>query len=271
MPCNANTGGFQSSKLHMDELAVAKLPEFQKYQYAFAAHIRDPKNTRRPAGASARRMGVYNELLYNNIESFLLACFPVLRKVLGSRRWTRLVRAFFSQHRSHTPYFRQIPDEFVQFLQNIWQPEEGYPDYLLELAHYEWIELMLSVSNRDEQLPEFDVSGDLIEGRPLLNPVLANLAYRYPVHSIRPRLKVLETPTCLLVFRDAHLQVRFMEQSPVSARLLALFEEGPRTGRQAVGQLASELGQENPDRLIEFARDYLEELRLAGAVLGTSR
>lgn len=248
-----------------------KLPSFQKYQYAFAAHIRDPKNTKRPSGATVQRMGAYNELLYNNSESFLLACFPVLRKMLGSRKWARLVRAFISQHRSHTPYFRQIPDEFLQFLQNAWQPDEGYPDYLLELAHYEWIELVLSVSNRDEGIPEIDPIGDLIEGRPLLNPVLANLAYRYPVHRIRPRAKVIETTTHLLVFRDMDLQVRFMEQSAVSARLLALLEEGERTGREAVGLLAAELGQADFDQLIGFARGYLEELREAGAVLGILR
>lgn len=247
-----------------------KLPGFLQYQYAFAAHIRDPRQAKRPAGVNARRMRVYNELLFNNIESFLLACFPVLRSMLGRRRWTRLARAFFAQHRSRTPYFRQIPDEFLQFLQNTGQPQGGYPDYLLELAHYEWVELALSVSNRDEQVPPYDASGDLIDGRPLLNPVLANLSYRYPVHRIRPRAKAEPVPTYLLVFRDAALQVRFMEQSAVSARLLALLEEGKRTGREAVELLAKELGQANPDRLVEFARGHLEELRAAGAVLGNS-
>lgn len=248
-----------------------KPPLFQAYQHAFTAHIRDPKNARRPQGASARRMNVYAELLYNNIESFLLACFPVLRKVLGKRKWNRLVRDFFALHRSHTPYFRQIPDEFLQFLQNEWQPRESYPGYLIELAHYEWIELALSVSGRDEQLPEFEAAGDLIDGRPLLNPVLANLAYRYPVHRIRPRAKIAQSPAYLLVFRNSDMQVRFMEQSAVSARLLALLEEGGLTGREAVARLAAELGQANPDRLCGFARGYLEELRQAGAVLGTLR
>lgn len=248
-----------------------KPPLFQQYQYAFTAHIRDPKNARRPPGASARRMDVYNSLLFNNIESFLLACFPVLREVLGKRKWTRLVRAFFAQHRSRTPYFRQIPDEFLQYLQNGWQQMEGHPDYLLELAHYEWIELVLSVSNRDERLPEFDAEGDLIEGRPLLNPVLANLAYRYPVHRIRPRAKISELPTHLLVFRDAGMQVCFMEQSTASARIVALLEADPLTGREAVGRLALELGQPATEELIGFARGHLEALRSAGAVLGTLR
>ena len=61
----------------------ATRPPFQEYQYAFAAHIRDPRANPRPPGVPARRTRVYNELLFNNLEGFLLACFPVTRKVLG--------------------------------------------------------------------------------------------------------------------------------------------------------------------------------------------
>jgi hypothetical protein len=256
---------------HTPDLPELPLPEFQRYQFAFTSHIRDPKQAKRPAGVEARRMAIYNELLYNNLESFLLACFPVLRKVLGKRRWDRLVRAFFCVHRSHTPYFRQIPDEFLQFLQDEWEGGETYPEYMLELAHYEWIELVLSVSNRDEQLTEHDANGDLIEGRPLLNPVLANLAYQYPVHRIRPRVKIVAAPTFLLVFRDAEFNMRFIEQSNVSARLLKLIEPGKLTGREAVMQLSDEISHDNPSHLVDFARGFLEELRQAGAVLGTAR
>jgi len=172
------------------------LPEFQRYQLAFTAHIRDPKAHPRPAGVEARRMKIYNELLFNNIESFLLACFPVLRKMLGTRKWAKLVRVFFSTHRSRTPYFRQIPDEFIQFLQNEWTPPADAPPYLLALAHYEWIELVLSVSNRSADRT-FNATGDLMEGVPLLNPVLTNLRYDWPVHRIAPRRKVVpRKPGC---------------------------------------------------------------------------
>jgi hypothetical protein len=98
--------------------AKPDLPLFQQYQFAFASHIRNPQLNRRPHGVEARRMKVYNELLYNNLEGFLLACFPVLRKVLGKRKWTRLVRDFFTLHRCQSPFFRQIPDEFIYYLKN---------------------------------------------------------------------------------------------------------------------------------------------------------
>jgi hypothetical protein len=246
----------------------AALPEFQRYQLAFTAHIRDPQAHPRPPGVEARRMKIYNELLYNNVESFLLACFPVLRQVLGTRKWAKLVRAFFSTHRSHTPYFRQIPDEFVQFLQNEWTPPEGYPPFTLALAHYEWIELVLSVSNRSLDRAA-DAEGDLLDGVPLLNPVLANLRYDWPVQRIGPRRKVQPAETYLLVFRDQDDQVRFSEINAFTARLLTLLEPGTLTGLAALETIAAESRHPDPALVVQAGGTLLDDLRARGAILGS--
>lgn len=244
-------------------------PEFQRYQLVFAAHIRDPKANPRPAGVDARRMKIYTELLYNNVENFLLACFPVLRQMLGKRKWARLVRAFFSTHRSHTPYFRQIPDEFMQFLQNAWTPPEGYPPYLLALAHYEWIELVLSVSNRDVAF-NVDSEGDLLDGIPVLNPVLANLHYDWPVHRIAPRRKVQPADTWLLVIRDATDTIRFSEINAFTARLLTLLEPCTLSGRAALDAIATESRHPDPTLILQAGATLLEDLRARGAILGSA-
>jgi hypothetical protein len=243
------------------------LPEFQRYQYAFTAHIRDPRTQPRPAGVEARRMKIYSELLYNNLEGFLLACFPVLRKVLGTRKWTALVRDFFRTHRSHTPYFRQIPDEFIQFLQNEWTPPAGYPPFTLALAHYEWIELVLSVTTRSAERA-FDPAGDLLDGVPLLNPVLANLRYDWPVQRIAPRRKTPPAETYLLVFRDADDRVQFSEINAFTARLLGLLEPGTLSGRAALEQVADE--SRHPDRalVVQAGGALLNDLRAQGAIVG---
>jgi hypothetical protein len=245
------------------------LPEFQRYQYAFTAHIRDPEAQPRPAGVEARRMKIYTELLYTNLEGFLLACFPVLRKVLGSRKWAALVRDFFRTHRSHTPYFRQIPDEFIQFLQNEWTPPAGYPPFTLALAHYEWIELVLSVSTRSAE-GAFDPTGDLLDGVPLLNPVLASLRYDWPVHRIAPRRKTQPAETHLLVFRDTDDRVQFSEINGFTARLLALLEPGKLSGRAALEQVADE--SRHPDRalVVQAGGALLNDLRAQGAILGSA-
>ena len=245
------------------------LPEFQRYQYAFTAHIRDPKAQPRPAGVEARRMKVYTELLYNNIEGFLLACFPVLRQVLGARKWSALVRDFFRTHHSHTPYFRQIPDEFIQFLQGEWTPPAAYPPFTLALAHYEWIELVLSVSTRSADRA-FDPAGDLRDGVPLLNPVLANLRYDWPVHRIAPRRKTQPAETHLLVFRNADDQIQFSEINAFTARLLTLLEPGSVSGRAALEQIADE--SRHPDRalMVQAGGALLDDLRARGAILGSA-
>ena len=247
------------------------LPEFQQYQYAFAAHIRDPKAHPRPPGVEARRMKIYNELLYNNTEGFLLSCFPVLRQILGKQKWAKLVRAFFSTHHSHTPYFRQIPDEFLQFLQTEWQCDDRYPEYLIELAHYEWVELMLSISNRAVDEAGIDVHGDLLDQRPVLNPVLANLSYRWPVHRIGPREKVTAENTWLLVFRDDEDQIQFMQSNAFTARMLALLEQGDMTGRAALQAIADESRHPQPELLIQGGLATLQSLHHRGAILGTVR
>lgn len=247
--------------------------DFQAYQRAFTAHIRDPKASHRPQGVPARRMRVYNELLFNNVEGFLLACFPVCRQVLGSRKWTRLVRGFFRDHACHTPYFRQIPEEFLRYLQDEWVRPQDYPDFLPELAHYEWVELDLETSNKDARLPAHDPAGDLLSGRPLLNPVLRLLAYRYPVQRISPRFRPAtppQEPTFIAAFRGADLQVRFMAINAVTAQLLSTLQEGAgMTGQQALAGLAGALPHMQMATLRHFGAELLDSLRREGVVLGS--
>jgi len=214
-------------------------------------------------------MKIYNELLYNNVEGFLLACFPVLRQVLGARKWAQLVRAFFSTHRSHTPYFRQIPDEYIQFLQDEWTAPEGYPPWTLALAHYEWIELVLSVSSRSADRG-VAAEGDLLEGIPVLNPVLARLHYDWPVHRIGPRRTVRPADTWLLVLRDTADQVQFSEINAFTARLLELLEPGSLRGRAALEKIAAESRHPDPALILRAGGTLLNDLRACGAVLGAA-
>lgn len=56
-----------------------------------------------------------------------------------------------------------------------------------------------------------DRTGDLFRQRPILNPVLANLHYNWPVHRIGPRIRIAPKETVLLVFRDSNDQIHFAE------------------------------------------------------------
>ena len=65
-------------------------------QRDFAARIRHPEAQSLLPGITVDRMAVYEELFFNNVASLVGGAFPVLRGVLGSERWQRLLLAFFA-------------------------------------------------------------------------------------------------------------------------------------------------------------------------------
>ena len=217
-------------------------------------------------------MKVYNELLYNNLEGFLLACFPVLRQVLGKRKWTKLVRDFFTEYRCHTPFFRQIPDEFVHYLKNERGERAEDPAFLQDLAHYEWVELMLSVSNKGINFDMIDKQGDLMSGRPALNPVLSLQNYSYPVHRISPRFKPTaekKEETHFAILRNVDDEVKFILINPVSMRLLSLLQATELSGKEVLLQIASEMKHPDPQVVLAGGLEIMQSLRDSQAILGT--
>jgi hypothetical protein len=247
--------------------------ELAARQHEFTAHIRDPQNKAVPDGIPERRMAVYVELLYNNIEEFLCNFFPVLRSLHDEESWEKLVRDFFANYRCQTPYFLEISQEFLDFLQNKRDPDASDPPFMLELAHYEWVELALDVSEEVIDFNGIDHDGDLLEGILVLSPLAWNLAYQYEVHRIGEDYQPQspgDQPTHLVVYRDTEDEVRFMEINPVTARLLQLLEENEEiTGRQAMQQIADELQHPNPETVIQGGVSILQELKNRDIVLGT--
>ena len=243
-------------------------PDFQRFQRAFARHARAPWQTPRPAGVEARAMGVYNELLFNNLRSFLDACFPVCRELLGERGWTRLCRTFYRDWPQRTPWFREIPRNFVSYLQEgeIRQP---LPAWLGDLAHYEWVELAVDTDPATVPLPAPSPAAPLLSAPLRLNPTLRNLAYAWPVQAIsrdyRPRKP---RTTHLLVYRDAADQVQFVETNALTSRLLELLASGQESSEQSLRQLAAESGYASPEQFVHFGAELLQQLQQQGVILG---
>jgi hypothetical protein len=241
----------------------APLPAFQQFQMAFGRRCRDPRAAR-PPGVPARRMAAYEELVFNNITGFLDACFPVCRKLLGNTRWRQLNRAFYRDWRATTPWFREIPQEFLRFLATARHP---LPAWFRELAHYEWVELAVDTS--DVVASAHDPAGDLMTGQPLLNPTLMNLAYDWPVQRIGPDYRPRKpAPVHLLVFRDDGDVVRFAEINTSTASLLALIAEHGCSGAAACERLATESAPKSAVAVRQYGAEILKNLRRQGAILG---
>ncbi|HUR40305.1 MAG TPA: putative DNA-binding domain-containing protein [Verrucomicrobiae bacterium] len=243
-------------------------PAFQQLQYRFAAHLRDPARHKAPAGIEARRLKIYAELFYNNVQGFLASAFPVLRRITPDERWHALVREFFARHVSAQPLFHKIAAEFLRFLDGRRRKPGDWP-FLRELAHYEWVELALSVD--DTELPPAR-RGKLLEGRVRVSPLAWSMTYTYPVHRIGPNFLPKEpgaAPTHLIVWRNRADAVKFMEANAVTARLVELLKPGRLTGRAALRRIARELGHPQPTVVTQQGAAVLEDLRARDIILGT--
>ncbi|WP_085728755.1 DUF2063 domain-containing protein, partial [Pseudomonas sp. R37(2017)] len=215
-------------------------------QSSMGQYLRDPEHYAPPAQMDPVRAQVYRDLVFANLSSLLSGTFPVLVKILGDERWRSLVRIFLRDYRARTPKFAEIAQEFVEFLAA--EPrafsDGAWPPFMVELAHYEWVEMALQQSDA-EALVVGDAS--LLLDRALrVSPLAWPLAYAWPVHKVGPDYQpdaVPDQPTLLLVRRAEDWSVRFSGLSPLAWRLLQRIGEFPGlTGLAQLQGVAEEAG-----------------------------
>ena len=253
----------------------AKIPEFKKVQYAFAKHLRNPAKNPQPDNIEARRMKIYSELFYNNVEGFMSNAYPVLRELTVDEKWHRMIRDYFEKHNASTPYFQEMPREFLKYLENEREAEQDDYPFMLELAHYEWVELALSVTDIENDYTNVDIEGDLLEGVPVLSKTAWPLNYNYPVHAISTEClpeQPGEQPTYLVVYRNSDDDVHFLDINPVTAQLLQyISEDSSLTCKQMLTSIAEQLNHPNPDVVIQGGLQILDDLKTRGVIIGVNK
>ena len=186
------------------------------------------------------------------------ACWPQAA-VTGSRFGTSL--------------FPEIAKEFIRYLQDRRSDHADDPPFLLELAHYEWVELALSIDERELEDVDADPAGDLLEGRPVLSPLAWALSYRFPVHRIGAAYRPDEAPnepTHLLVYRDRADEIHFMRLNDVTRLLIDLLgDEADSDGRSLLRRVADTIRHPEPERVVDFGAAVLQDLFERGILLGT--
>lgn len=248
-------------------------PDFKTLQYQFAAHLRDPDAHPAPEGSEDRRMQIYRGLFFNNIENLLATGFPVIKSLLGDVAWPALVRRFYAEHQSHTPLFPEIGREFQRYLQT--RAERGEADwpFLVELAHYEWVELALSLDEQEISAVEHDPNGDLFLDAPVVSPLAWLLEYRFPVHQLRAEFLPTEVPVVpsyLVVARNRQDAIVFTELNALSFKLLEVLKANPGvSGLDVIDALVAALAPNDAAAMTEAAKDMLLRFRERDIVLGT--
>ncbi len=243
------------------------MPEnLQTFQLAFGKYLRNPEQVQIPEGINSQRAKIYEDLLFNNVSGFINSCFPVCKSLVDENQWYTLRRSFFRDWRSHSPYFREIPQEFLEYLNEASTP---LPPWFYELAHYEWIELFVDTFDDEIDSPEFEnleIQPQEIEfDKPTLtdknsrlvlcaNTTLQNLEYEWPVHTISStHIPNTPSPTFLAVFRNNKFEVKFQELNAATSLLLRIVQEGPCSRDEAVQNFVQITDQQASDDLQGFA------------------
>jgi hypothetical protein len=243
-------------------LEAAMKIDFKAKQLEFASYIRDPENNPPPADVQPQRMAMYRELFFNNIDSFLSANFPVLRTLLNDRQWFELGQDFFAKHASQSPHFSEIPEEFLDYLENERDSSADFP-FMLELAHYEWVEMALSIARETVPSREQHLD-DLQNQRIQLSPLAWPLVYQYPVQQISPDFLPEAPPeqaTFLVVYRNPDDEVNFSVITPITYRLLQIIQEqGQVLTADCLKQVAEESKHPNPEVIMAGGLQILKEL-----------
>jgi uncharacterized protein len=235
---------------------------FKTTQLEFTRYIRDPIKNPAPADVKPERMVMYRELIFNNIESFLAGNFPVIRKILDDSQWFELAQDFFSSHQCKTPYFSEIAEEFLDYLENGRSNPADHP-FLLELAHYEWVEMALSIA-KDDIAGNPHIPDDLLHHTIKLSPLAWPLVYQFPVQLISPEYLPTtpsKQPTCLIAYRDPDDQVKFIETNPMTYKLLEIIQQhGQIMTEDCLNLLAQESHHPNPDLIITGGLQIIKDL-----------
>ncbi len=240
---------------------------FQRVQAELSASIRDPQNESGPAGIEQRRLAVYHRLFYNNIERFCAASFKTFRDIVDDEYWHELVRGFIRRHQCTTPFFREIPGEFLEFLASKGQISEDYP-YVLELCHFEYLRTELLLAPDD---PSFGGEIGGLDQQVELSPLVRLLSFQWPVHKIDSNYaetKPPDHPTWIIGFRGPSDNVEFLVSNAHTLRMLEMIRE-PTTVGQLVQRMSTEFGMDE-SRLQERTLAALNRFVGSGIVLVAS-
>jgi hypothetical protein len=202
----------------------------KKTQHAFIQHIKNPQAHPFDGGIEERRLKIYRDLFFNNILGFLSSGFPVLESLYSEQQWQVLARKFFIEHTCRSPYFIDISKEFVEYLSSEYALTDSDPAFMLELAHYEWLELDISVRQSSQITKVWDGHSQITQVQ--MSELATLVSYQYPVHQISAEFSLSQITEIVyvVVYRDTTDEVNFTLINAVSAHLLnSIMKQGRAT------------------------------------------
>ncbi len=218
----------------------------------------------------AERMLVYRQLVHNRMRNTIRDFIPRVAARLGRTRYNEDVDAFVELRAAHSPYLRDVPSEFVQWVLPRWAEDPAVPDYIADLARHELLDL--DVRN-DPRGGEAQTELPMALDRPLRFDGATRLcAYEHAVHRLPKAVDDRSEPdaehTELLVYRDDKHKPRYLALTPFAAALLRELIVEAKAVQPALMAAAESLGEPLDDDKLVSAAQLFADLGERGVCLG---
>jgi hypothetical protein len=179
----------------------------------------------------AERLAVYARLVRNNINGFIQRCYPQAARYADPEQWAAAKEAFVAEGSAHSPYFQDIPGEFLAFCR---QGRAAFrlPEHILQLMRFEHSQLVAEIAATPPNAAfEWDEDTPFV-----LSPVAGIADYPFNVCADEPDFQA--APTTVAVWQDAGGSVYHSPLDEIDRILLQAAAQSPLSQAQICESLA---------------------------------
>jgi len=146
-----------------------------QYQTDFANFCRTGNYTTIP-GVNEQNINHYRRLVFNNVYDSVSSAYPITKKLLGKKKWEKLVNRFFSSCDVQSPQIWYMPKEFKDYVISFELKLLNKYVFLSDLLNFEWLEI--EVFMMPNEPIKFLAETNLY----YLNPEIRLIKVAYPIH-----------------------------------------------------------------------------------------
>lgn len=216
------------------------------------------------------RFLIYRKLVHNRLRAATRESIPRCAARRGKEKFIADFAGFMEEHACASPYLRDIPAEFVEWVVARWKADAEVSPYLGDLARHELLEA--DVRNDPD-------GGEAPTGKPVaLDAALVFdgstrlMRYDYAVHKLSyatdDRSDPPEVLTHLLVYRDAEVKVRYLELTPWAAAVMDRLLAHGDAVQPGLLAAAAAMGEALDDDKLGKAATLFADLAERGVLLG---
>jgi hypothetical protein len=216
------------------------------------------------------RFLMYRKLAHQRIRKVVADFIPRTIARLGASRLDRDVGAFMHERAVESPYLRDVPREFVEWVSLRWEAASEVPNYLVDLARHELVKFVVG---NDPAGNEAATGWPVALDRPLrFTRAARRVNYSFAVHELpraeTDRTEPEEVPTRLLVYRDERHEVRYLELTAFAAAVLDRLLVEKRPVQDGLSEACAHLGEMLDDDKLATAATLLADLADRAVMLG---